>query len=80
MEKKGYNTTKIIYGIARLTSEWEDNKERYTWFCTDRWKERGIYEHMLKEFVNSKEPITLRAYDLDADNFKLLLDFVNWAY
>lgn len=80
MENKSYNTRKIIYGIAKLTGEWEENKEGYAGFCAKRWKERGIYEHMLTEYVKSKEPITLRVYDLDDENLKQLIDYINWAY
>lgn len=78
--ENNYNITKTIYGIARLTKEWDENRERFSNFCRAEWEERGIYDHMMMEYVNSKEPITMRAYDLDAENLKLLLDFVNWAY
>lgn len=77
---ENYNNIKYIYGIARLTKEWEQTKESFSIFCKESWKSRGIYDHMIFEYIKSSEPITLRIYELDQENLELLAKYVNWAY
>ena len=70
----------ILQGIAELTRDWEYRKDAlFGFMCErggDRWSDTHFKHHMYAEYIKSETPITLRLYALDADNRRLVLQYV----
>lgn len=79
-----YLEPKLIYGIAELTNNWplyQENLYRFACNSDDtRWQEKEFKNYMYNEYINTETPITLRAYNLDERNLKLLTDFIKNAF
>lgn len=75
---------KTIYGIASLTQNWPDYREKfYHYACNTediRWQEQKFRDHMYNEYINVETPITLRVFNLDERNLKLLKEFIQSAF
>lgn len=79
-----YLEPKLIYGIAELTNNWPLYRENlYRFACNSddtRWQEKEFKNYMYNEYINTETPVTLRAYNLDERNLKLLTDFIKNAF
>lgn len=57
-------------------------REHFIEFATPRWKDLGkddIYiGHMVREYVNTSEPIFTRMYSLDMENKRIVLEYIDW--
>lgn len=64
----------LAESIAKVTSEWEDCRERIGKLCLPEWIKRGDWmaAHMMDEYIMVNTPITLKVCDLDAQNQTIL--------
>lgn len=71
---------KFSYGAICLTTEWEKKKKDFFEFCmknSSRFRDDRVFaRHMYKQYVDTDIPITLQAYNLDAENLRLLLLYI----
>lgn len=73
--------TKTLMGIALLTANWPDRRQHLFDFCCnkggERWQDEDFRSHMMREYFSSSEPLTLRFYELDIENVKLILSYID---
>lgn len=76
-KRKVYYDRVLAVSIAYVTAHWDEVcEDRYIKYCTDEWKSRGIYHHMLLKLYERKEPITLWMDFLDRRNLELTIEFL----
>ena len=71
---------KILQGIAELTRDWEFRKDALFGFMCERggecWADSRYQHRMYPEYFKPETPVTIRLYSLDADNQKLVLQYI----
>ena len=72
---------RTLQGVAELTAQWEQLKERLFEFACGqeedaRWKDESFRNHMLNEYFRSHTPITQRLYSLDEKNQLMIIRFI----
>lgn len=79
-----YNKAKMIYGAAELTRNWPLYRENlFRYACDnndDRWQNDEFRNYVYNEYINVETPITLRAFNLDERNLKLLEEFIKSTF
>lgn len=63
----------LLHMVASVTEKWPLHADAIERYCRADWHVRDIYPYMLKEFIQSKVPITCRLFELDSMNQRLLL-------
>jgi hypothetical protein len=71
---------KFAYGAICLTTEWEQKKKDFFEFCmknSEKYRnDRAFASYMFGEYIDTDIPITFRVYNLDADNQRLVLMYI----
>jgi hypothetical protein len=62
----------LVAAAGRATVNWMDIREYLGSLMVPEWKEAGIEEHMMREFIHNETPITARIHSLDSDNKAIL--------
>ena len=61
----------LVAAAGRATVNWMDIREYLGSLMIPEWKEAGIEEHMMREFIHNDTPITARIHSLGR-NYKIL--------